>query len=86
MRLNDETIKKIVNELFELYHNSEIREPIIKKFLQKYGINNEDKMWKFLIKAEDMGLITICASPYKYGEIYIVKGNLREKGNVVFKI
>ena len=30
-----------------------------------------DDFWKFTIRAEDMGLVTLCASPYKYGEVLI---------------
>lgn len=47
MKLNDEIIKKIVNELFELYHNSEIREPIIKNFFRNMGLIMKIKCGNF---------------------------------------
>ena len=84
--MDPKTIRKIINEMFEQYHSPEIEEPVIKKFLKKYGIEDEEEVWKFLVKAEDLGLITICASTRKYGEISIVKGDLRNWGKVIFKI
>lgn len=74
--MDDETIKKIIGEMFNEL-GKRVREPKIKRYLKKHGINNEDEMLKILIRAEDLGLLTICASPHKYGEILVVKGKIK---------
>jgi len=78
IKFDDKTIRSIIDELFKRYH-SPIREPIVRKFLREYGISDDEDIWHFLIKAEDLGLITLCGSPHRYGEILVVKGNIREQ-------
>ena len=76
--MDDKTITKIINDIFKKYGNR-IREHVIKRFLKnKYKIENENEMMRLLARAEELGLITICASPYSYGELLIVKGNIKD--------
>ena len=80
MELDKNTIRKIIEELFKFYNTTRVFEAEIRRFLKiNYNIVDEDDFWRILIEADRLRLITICASPYKYGEISIVKGNVRKK-------
>ncbi len=76
-KFDEETVRNIIDRLFEQYQ-SPVREPTVRRFLKEYGISSDEDAWNFLITAENLGLITLCGSSFKYGEIFVFKGDIHE--------
>lgn len=74
--INEEIVRKIFEELFKLYANVKLSESIVYKFIRRhYNINDDKMIWKIIIKAEELGIIQLEWSPFKYGQILITKLN-----------